>query len=462
VPRLLTALERTVQRRGDAPALFAADTTLTWRELAQRAGGVARRLVEQGLEPGERVAVVLPNGWRFVVALLGGLMAGATVSPLNPMLAAAERARILADLRPRMVLDAVGEETADWSRHLPPRAPALILYTSGSTGRPKGAVLSHAALDAALVSWAGPVMGLTGTDCVLATLPLSHSFGINGALLAPILAGARVVVVETFTPPGALAGIAKHGVTVFPAVATMFRRLLDTPTLDPSDLKSLRIAVSGAAPCPWDLAREWHARTGVRILRGYGMTELFRPISYRADDSRDVPESIGRPVPGVELRIVDDAGRPRPAGDTGELWIRSPAVMEGYLEAPEDTRAVLADGWFRTGDLASVSADGFVTIAGRKKELILRGGYSVVPAEVEAVLLTHPAVAEAAVVGVPHPDLDEDVAAFVTLHSGAAVDPAALIAHCRERLAGYKYPRRITVVSELPKSAAGKVLKGQL
>jgi long-chain acyl-CoA synthetase len=462
VPRLLTALERTVQRRGDAPALFAADTTLTWRELAQRAGGVARRLVEQGLEPGERVAVVLPNGWRFVVALLGGLMAGATVSPLNPMLAAAERARILADLRPRMVLDAVGEETADWSRHLPPRAPALILYTSGSTGRPKGAVLSHAALDAALVSWAGPVMGLTGTDCVLATLPLSHSFGINGALLAPILAGARVVVVETFTPPGALAGIAKHGVTVFPAVATMFRRLLDTPTLDPSDLKSLRIAVSGAAPCPWDLAREWHARTGVRILRGYGMTELFRPISYRADDSRDVPESIGRPVPGVELRIVDDAGRPRPAGDTGELWIRSPAVMEGYLEAPEDTRAVLADGWFRTGDLASVSADGFVTIAGRKKELILRGGYSVVPTEVEAVLLTHPAVAEAAVVGVPHPDLDEDVAAFVTLHSGAAVDPAALIAHCRERLAGYKYPRRITVVSELPKSATGKVLKGQL
>ena len=462
VPRLLTALDRTVRRRGNAPALFAVDATLTWRELAQRAGGVARRLVEQGLEPGDRVAVLLPNGWRFAVALLGGLMAGATVSPLNPKLAAAERALILADLRPRIVLDAIGEETADWSRLLEPRAPALILYTSGSTGRPKGAVLSHAALDAALVSWAGPVMGLTGTDCVLATLPLSHSFGINGALLAPILAGARVAIVEPFTPAGALAAIAQHGVTVFPGVATMFRRLLDTPALDPSELTTLRIAVSGAAPCPWDLAQEWRARTGVRILRGYGMTELFRPISYRADDARDLPESIGRPVPGVELRIVNDAGRPQPAGETGELWIRSPAVMEGYLEAQEETRAVLADGWFRTGDLATISSDGFVAIAGRKKELILRGGYSVVPAEVEAVLLTHPAVAEAAVVGEPHPDLGEEVVAFVTLRAGAPVDPAALIAHCRERLAGYKYPRRVTMLDALPKSATGKVLKTQL
>ena len=462
VPRLLTALDRTVRRRGNASALFAADATLTWRELAQRAGGVARRLVEQGLEPGDRVAVLLPNGWRFAVALLGGLMAGATVSPLNPKLAAAERALILADLRPRIVLDAIGEETADWSRLLEPRAPALILYTSGSTGRPKGAVLSHAALDAALVSWAGPVMGLTGTDCVLATLPLSHSFGINGALLAPILAGARVVIVESFTPAAALAAISQHGVTVFPGVATMFRRLLDTPALDPSELTTLRIAVSGAAPCPWDLAQEWRARTGVRILRGYGMTELFRPISYRADDARDLPESIGRPVPGVELRIVNDAGRPQPAGETGELWIRSPAVMEGYLEAQEETRAVLADGWFRTGDLATISSDGFVAIAGRKKELILRGGYSVVPAEVEAVLLTHPAVAEAAVVGEPHPDLGEEVVAFVTLRAGAPVDPAALIAHCRERLAGYKYPRRVTVLDALPKSATGKVLKTQL
>jgi long-chain acyl-CoA synthetase len=343
-----------------------------------------------------------------------------------------------------------------------PRGGALILYTSGSTGRPKGAVLSHAALEAALTSWAGPVMALTPADCVLAALPLSHSFGVNGALLAPILAGARVAIVEPFTPTAALDAIARHRVTVLPAVATMFRRLLESPALGATDLGSLRHALSGAAPCPWELAEEWRSRTGVRIVRGYGMTELFRPISYLAGDAREVPESIGRAVPGVELRVVDDAGRVLDAGATGELWIRTPAAMDGYLENPEETRAVLADGWFRTGDLAAISPEGFVTIAGRKKELILRGGYSVVPAEVEAVLLAHPDVAEAAVVGVPHDDLGEEVAAFVALRGGAAVDPAALIAHCRERLAGYKYPRTVTLLAALPKSATGKVLKGQL
>jgi long-chain acyl-CoA synthetase len=189
----------------------------------------------------------------------------------------------------------------------------------------------------------------------------------------------------------------------------------------------------------------------VRIVRGYGMTELFRPISYLAADTTDLPDSIGRAVPGVELRVVDD-----------ELWIRTPAAMDGYLRAPEETAAVLADGWFRTGDLATISAEGYVTIVGRKRELILRGGYSVVPGEVEAALLGHPAVAEAAVVGVAHAELGEEVAAFVTLRPGARAEPPELIEFCRERLARYKYPRRITVVDEMPKSATGKILKTRL
>jgi long-chain acyl-CoA synthetase len=465
VPGVLAALVEAAQARPDEDAVFEADRVLTWRGLGRRAGGVGRRLAADGIGPGDRVAITLPNGWRFAVALLGALGTGATVTPLNPMLSADERARILADLRPRLTLDAVGEgqgEMEEWARPVDPRSAALILYTSGSTGRPKGAVLSHAALDAALESWAGPVMMLSPADCVLATLPLSHSFGINGALLAPLLAGARVAIVEPFSPPAVLAAIARHRVTVLPAVATMFRRLLESPGLAEADLTTLRHAVSGAAPCPWDLAEEWQRRTGVRILRGYGMTELFRPISFLADDPREVPESIGRPVPGVEVRVVDEAGRALGAGQTGEMWIRTPAAMDGYLENADETRAVLADGWFHTGDLATISADGFVTIAGRKKELILRGGYSVVPGEVEAALLTHPAVAEAAVVGVPHADLGEEVAAFVTLRAGAAAEPEALIAHCRERLTGYKYPRRVTVVATLPKSATGKVLKGQL
>ena len=465
VPGVLAALTQAARARPDDDALFEADRVLTWRGLARRAGGVGRRLAADGIGPGDRVAIMLPNGWRFAVALLGALGTGATVTPLNPALSPDERARTLADLRPRLTLDTVGEgqgEMEDWARPVDPASAALILYTSGSTGRPKGAVLSHAALDAALESWAGPVMALTPADCVLATLPLSHSFGINGALLAPILAGSRVAVVEPFAPPAVLAAIARHRVTVLPAVATMFRRLLESPMLAQTDLDSLRHALSGAAPCPWDLAEEWRRRTGVRILRGYGMTELFRPISFLAGDAREIPDSIGRAVPGVELRVVNEEGRALAPGATGELWIRTPAAMDGYLENPEETRAVLVDGWFHTGDLATVSTDGFVTIAGRKKELILRGGYSVVPAEVEAALLAHPAVAEAAVVGVPHADLGEEVAAFVTLHAGATAEPAALIAFCRERLAGYKYPRRVTVVAALPKSATGKVLKGQL
>jgi long-chain acyl-CoA synthetase len=294
-------------------------------------------------------------------------------------------------------------------------------------------------------------MGLGAQDRVLAALPLAHSFGLNGALLAPLLAGAAVVLQERFSPEETLRAIARHRVTVFPGVATMFGRILESPALAASDLSSLRLAVSGAAPCPWPLARGWRERTGVRIVRGYGMTELFRPISYLVAEPADLPESVGRAVPGVILRLVD-----------GELWIRTPAMMDGYLRAPEETAAVLDDGWFKTGDLATISADGFVSIVGRKRELILRGGYSVVPAEVETALLGHPAVAEAAVVGVAHAELGEDVAAFVTLRPGATAPPDELIAFCRERLAGYKYPRRITIVAELPKSATGKILKARL
>ena len=226
-------------------------------------------------------------------------------------------------------------------------APGIILYTSGSTGQPKGALLSHAALAVANESWAGPVMGLAPDDRVLAALPLAHSFGLNGALLAPLLAGVTVVLQERFSPEETLRAIARHRVTVFPGVATMFARILESPALAGADVSSLRLAVSGAAPCPWPLASEWRRRTGVRIVRGYGMTELFRPISYLAAEPTDLPDSIGRAVPGVELRLVAD-----------ELWIRSPAAMDGYLRAPEETAAVLDGGWFKTGDLATHLARG--------------------------------------------------------------------------------------------------------
>lgn len=451
-PNLAALLADAARRRPDHPALIWDDGAISWRELEARAAGAARRFVRQGVGAGDVVAVLLPNTWGLAAALWGGLALGATVAPLNPLLAADERERILGHLGPKVVIDAATDETAEAPPIADATTPGIVLYTSGSTGQPKGAVLSHAALAVANESWAGPVMGLTPDDRVLAVLPLAHSFGLNGALLAPLLAGVTVVLRERFAPEDTLRVIARHRVTVFPGVATMFARILESPALDAADLSSLRLAVSGAAPCPWTLARDWRQRTGVRIVRGYGMTELFRPISYLAADATDRPDSIGRAVPGVELRVVDD-----------ELWIRSPAAMDGYLRAPEETAAVLADGgWFRTGDLATISDDGYVSIVGRKRELILRGGYSVVPGEVEAALLGHPAVAEAAVIGVAHPELGEEVAAFVTLRPGTSAEAPELIAFCRERLAGYKYPRRVTVVEEMPRSATGKILKAKL
>jgi len=454
-------LDAAARRRPDAPALVWDGGALTWRELELRAGGVARRLSRQGVRAGDTVALLLPNGWGFVAALWGALKLSATVAPLNPLLSAGERDRILAHLGPALIVNQMDEEQAVWDS-AGGKAPALVLYTSGSTGRPKGAVLSHAALRAANESWAGPVMHLTPQDVVLAALPLAHSFGLNGALLASLLAGATVALRERFAPEDALRAISRYRVTVFPAVATMFQRMLDLSDLSEALCSNLRLAVSGAAPCSWDLAEAWRRRTGVRIVRGYGMTELFRPISYLADDPTDLPDAIGRPVPGVEVRVVDEAEQALAAGEAGELWIRTPAAMDGYLRAEEETRAVIRDGWFRTGDLAQLSPEGFVSVVGRKKDLILRGGYSVVPGEVEAALLDHPAVAEAAVIGTPHAELGEDVAAFVTLRPGASADADELVAFCRERLAAFKCPRRLSIVTELPKSATGKVLKWRL
>jgi long-chain acyl-CoA synthetase len=455
-------LESAARHSPGKSALLWDGGSLAWEELERRAGGFARSLGERGVKPGDRIALLIPNRWSFVVALWGGFKVGATVVPLNPLLAPEERSRVLAHLGPKLVVDAVGDEEAGWPGVPVVDSPALILYTSGSTGQPKGAVLSHAALAFSSRSWAEPVMALGREDRVLAALPFSHSYGLNGALLAPLWAGACVVLLERFSPEDVLAAIARHRVTVFPGVATMFRRLLDSPALASADLSSLGLALSGAAPCPWELAQEWRARTGVRILRGYGMTELFRPISYLAGDATDVPDSIGRPVPGVEVRAVDEDGRPVPAGEVGELWIKSPAALDGYLDAPEETRAVIDGGWFKTGDLVSIARDGFVRIAGRKRELILRGGYSVFPAEVETALLTHPAVAEAAVIGVAHAELGEDVVAFATLHAGQSARPEQLIAHCKERLAAYKYPRRVVIVDQLPKGPTGKILKSRL
>ncbi len=461
---LARLFEAVSMRRPEKPVLFQGEESLTSIELEGRAGAVAKKLVERGIGPGDRVAVRLEEPMAVAVAVLGALKTGATVAPLNPRLTAQEETAITADLTPALTISELPAGEAEFeSRAVGGEAAAFVLYTSGSTGRPKGVMLSHAAVDAALGHWRGPVMALSDEDVVLLGLPPAHSFGLFGSILAPLSAGAAVVFLARFTPEAALRLIARHRVTVYPGVATMFQRILDCPDLTEADLPSLRVAVSGAAPCAWELAERWRTATGARIVRGYGMTELFRPISFSAADDSDAPEAIGRAVGEVRLGLVDEDEARLPAGETGELWIKSPARLSGYLNRPEETAEVLQGEWFKTGDLASISAEGFVTIVGRKKEIILRGGYTVAAGEVETVLASHPAIAEAAVVGVPDADLGEEIVAFVACRPEAgAVEPAEIVAYCRERLASYKYPRRVRILDELPKGPTGKILKARL
>ena len=456
-------LEEAARRWPDKRVVFAEGESLDWSTLERRAGAFAAMLAGRGIGRGDRIALHVPDRLEFVVALFGGLKAGAAVAPLNLRLTADERDAVLKDLDPALVVETAAPDEAEYAAAAVEAAdPAIILYTSGSTGAPKGVLLSHAGTAFALDSWKGPAMGLVEDDVVLSALPLAHSLGIFGSLMAPLLAGASVVFLPRFTPEDAVRIVADRKVTVFPGVATMFRRILDSDAVAGGDFSSLRYSLSGAAPCPWELAEAWKAATGVRIVRGYGMTELFRPISFSPDDPRDDPDSIGRAAPGVDLRIVDDDGGDLAVGEAGELWIRSPARMIAYLNRPEETREVLDGAWFKTGDLATVSDDGFVRIVGRKKDMILRGGYTVAAGEVEAVLMTHPAIAEAAVVGVPHDELGEDIAAFVAFEPGAGAPAQDIIDYCRERMAGYKYPRHVRVRDELPRGPTGKVLKGQL
>jgi long-chain acyl-CoA synthetase len=461
---LVRLLEANARQWPDKTALIHDGEAVTWRRLDGRAGAVASSLAGQGIGPGDRVAVHLENPADLTAAVIGALKTGATVTPLNPRLTDDEREVIVTDLAPRFVVRALDDGGAEFaSRDADGGATAFILYTSGSTGAPKGVMLSHDATAVALDHWRGPVMDLGEDDVVLSALPAAHSFGIFGGILAPLAANASVVFLARFRPEDALALISRHRVSVFPGVATMFRRILDYPGLAGADVSSLRFAVSGAAPCSWDLAEEWRTATGARIIRGYGMTELFRPISFAPQDRADVPDAIGRAVADVELRIAGADGVELGRGETGELWIKSPARLTGYYNRPEESAAVLNDGWFKTGDLAAISDDGFVQIFGRTKDIILRGGYTIAAGEVESVLESHPDIAEAAVIGVPHRELGEEIAAYVALRPGGrALDPDQIIGYCKDRLAGYKYPRQVHIRAALPKGPTGKIAKSRL
>jgi long-chain acyl-CoA synthetase len=474
------------------PAVRLDDFLLTYQELDERSAQVAALLAERGVERGDRVALMLPNVPQFPMLYYGVLRAGAVVVPMNPLLKAREIQYYLEDSGTRLLFAweaaaaeaAKGAEAAGsgfvrvapaaFDRLLGEQAAmtgmasrsdddtAVILYTSGTTGRPKGAELTHANLRRNAAVSATTLFGLEPEDVVMGCLPLFHSFGQTCGLNAAVGSGACLTLVPRFDPARALAVIQRDRVTVFEGVPTMYAALLNHPRRGEFDVGSLRLCVSGGAALPVEVLRGFEDAFGCVILEGYGLSETSPVASFNHPDRQRKPGSIGTPIQGVELRLVGSLGEDVPGGEVGEIAIRGHNLMRGYWGREEATREAIPDGWFRSGDLARQDDDGYFFIVDRKKDLIIRGGYNVYPREVEEVLYEHPAVAEAAVVGLPHPTYGEEVGAAVVLKPGAEATPAELRAFCRERMAAYKYPRQVWLEAALPKTASGKLLRREV
>jgi long-chain acyl-CoA synthetase len=442
-------LIETSRERGARAALALGDTELTYAQLDDASARVAARLRARGIQPGDRVGVMLANVPEFAFAYYGVLRMGAIVVPMNPLLKPREIAHFMEDSGAALILDdpAALPGDADPDPRVEPREPtdtAVILYTSGTTGKPKGAELTHGNLmrnAAAMVE----LLSASEHDVVLGALPLFHSFGQTVGLNLAVATGACLALVPRFAPGAVLDVVERRRVTIFEGVPTMYAALLNEP--GERDASSLRVCVSGGAALPLEVLRGFEQRFGCVVLEGYGLSETSPVASFNRADGLRKAGSIGIPIDGVEMKLVD-----------GEIAIRGHNVMKGYWGMAEATaRAIDADGWFLTGDLGRVDEDGCFYIVDRKKDLIIRGGYNVYPREVEEVLYEHPAVREAAVVGIPHPSLGEEVGAAVVLKGDAGEEE--LRAFVKAQIAAYKYPRHIWFLDELPKGATGKILK---
>ncbi|MGY1809598.1 long-chain fatty acid--CoA ligase [Blastococcus sp. SYSU D00669] len=478
----------TAERHGDRPALRMDDAVLTYAEFRDAAARVAAFLAQRGIAPGDRVGMVLPNVVAFPVLFYGAQLAGAAVVPMNPLLKAREVEYYLRDSGARLVLAAeqvaqaateaaatVGVEAIAVDPVLPEQAmapdglpeaveradddPAVILYTSGTTGPPKGAELTHAGLRSNARTTTETLLEAGPDDVIMGCLPLFHVFGLTCALNAGVLAGSLLTLVPRFDGAKALSVIGRDRVTVFEGVPTMFAAMLHAPEAGQADVSSLRLCVSGGSAMPVEVMRSFEETFGCIVLEGYGLSETSPVASFNHPHAERKPGSIGTPIRGVEMRLVDDDGRDVGRGDVGEIAIRGENVMTGYWGKPEETAKAIPDGWFRTGDLARQDTDGYFFIVDRKKEMIIRGGYNVYPREIEEALYEHPAVAEVACVGVPHPELGEEVAAAVALKPGATAEPDELREWTRARVAAYKYPRHVWLVDALPKGPTGKILR---
>jgi len=485
-------LREAAQMYPDRPAIRLDGTTLSYAQLDDLSARAAGWLRSRGLQPGDPVGIMLPNVPHFPVFYYGVLRAGGAVVPMNPLLKAREVAHYLGDSGARLVLaaDSAAAEAAEGAAQAGASAvtvgeatlaeivasssplqevtrradddTAVILYTSGTTGTPKGAELTHANMHRNASVTATSLLGLGPDDVVMGCLPLFHSFGQTCGLNAAVLSGACLTLIPRFSAASALRVIERDRVTVFEGVPTMYVGMLGEGA-GSADTSSLRLCVSGGAALPVEVLHGFEKAFGAVILEGYGLSETSPVATFNRRDRRK-PGSIGLPVEGVELRLVsvDDGDVPALDGEVGEIAIRGHNVMKGYWKRPEATAAAIRGGWFHTGDLARADEDGFYYIVDRKKELIIRGGFNVYPREIEEVLYEHPAIMEAAVIGIPHPSLGEEVAAAVTLRPGGEVTPDELREWVKQRVAAYKYPRHVWLTDGLPKGATGKILKREI
>jgi long-chain acyl-CoA synthetase len=467
------------------------DFALNYGLLEQAAKRIAGMLAARGVEPGDRVALMLPNVPHFVVAYYGILRAGAVVVPMNVLNKQREVEYYLRDSGAKLLFiwhdfaeeaepaaadvgcGSISVKPGEFEQTLFATDPveelvdcasddtAVLLYTSGTTGTPKGAELTH---DNLLRNCRASrdLFDLGAGAVVLGALPLFHSFGQTCAMNNCVVAAGVLTLLPRFDPVKALEIIERDQVAVFEGVPSMYGAILNVPDHERYDTSTLRVCASGGAAMPVELMRGFEQAFNCQILEGYGLSETSPVASFNHPDRERKPGSIGTPIAGVEMKVVDDADNELAPGEVGEIVIRGHNVMKGYWGRPDATAEAMRGGWFHSGDLARVDQDGYFFIVDRKKDMIIRNGFNVYPREIEEVLYEHPAVREAAVVGMPHDEFGEEVGAAVSLKEGATASTDEIRDFVKDQVAAYKYPRKIWIVDELPKGPTGKILKREL
>jgi long-chain acyl-CoA synthetase len=509
---LASVLEHSARLTPERVAITFAGEQLTYAQLNAKANQVAAGLHATGIRAGDHVALSCPNLPYFPIAYFGILKAGAAVVPINVLLKPREIAYHLKDSEAKACLafegspefplasvaragavdakcphfivmprdpsapppaDSITAIMRDVPGFLPPRRDphdtAVILYTSGTTGHPKGAELTHGNMVTNAIAchdmFAPAFGGGAAQSVTLITLPLFHSTAQTAQMNAALYGGFRLVLHARFDPAGVLDAFAREQVGLWIGVPTMYWALLQYAKSG-ADVAhaaaSLRVCASGGAPLPVEVLHQFEATFGVRVLEGYGLSETSPVVAFNQLQRPSKPGTVGLPIFGVDVRCLDEHDNPLPPGERGEVVVRGPNVMKGYFARPEATAEAIRGGWFRTGDIGQFDADGYLSIVDRKKDMILRGGFNVYPREIEDVLMTHPAVGQVAVVGVPNERLGEEIKAYVVRKTGATVTADELVAWCREQMASFKYPRIMEFRDSLPVSATGKILKREL